>query len=50
MIIHENVFNEVLLAPITKGADGLNIISGYASSAMAFHHLEQIKEKRSTLN
>lgn len=48
MIIYDNFFDEVLLEPIKEGADDLKIISGYASSAMAFHHLEKIRTTQNT--
>ncbi|MFA6549386.1 MAG: restriction endonuclease PLD domain-containing protein [Candidatus Margulisiibacteriota bacterium] len=37
------LFKTILLDPAKAGADELNIISGYATSAMAFHHLNTIK-------
>lgn len=40
----EQLFKNVLLNPIEKGADNLKIISGYATSAMAFHHLNKVKD------
>ena len=43
-MITTNLFNEVLINPLSKGADKLLIVSGYATSAMAFHHLEEIKQ------
>lgn len=42
-MIHNGLYKEVLIQPIIEGADKLKIISGYATSAMAFHHLEEIK-------
>lgn len=42
-MITENLFHEVLINPIALGADRLCIVSGYATSAMAYRHLEQIK-------
>ena len=43
-MITTNLFNETLIKPVTDGADKLLIVSGYATSAMAFHHLEEIKQ------
>jgi HKD family nuclease len=43
-MITTDLFNEVLISPLSKGADKLLIVSGYATSAMAFHHLEEIKQ------
>ncbi len=50
MIIYDNFFDDVLLAPAKAGADNLKIISGYASSAMASHHLELISQQQLPLN
>jgi hypothetical protein len=36
-----NLFDTVLLEPIKNGADKLCIISGYATAAMAFRHLQR---------
>jgi len=51
-MIDEQLFEKVLLGPIERGADDLKIISGYATSAMAFHHLNRIRnlEKNIQLN
>jgi hypothetical protein len=43
MIIVEDLYNKALIEPCREGANELRIISGYASSAMAFHHLEDLK-------
>lgn len=43
-MITTNLFKEVLINPLSDGADKLLIVSGYATSAMAFHHLEEIKQ------
>jgi hypothetical protein len=45
-MITSNLFEEVLINPALKGADKLYIVSGYATSAMAFHHLEQVIKQR----
>ncbi|NLK00344.1 MAG: NgoFVII family restriction endonuclease [Clostridia bacterium] len=44
MMISCNIFDPVLLDPVRDGADELYIVSGYATSAMAFHHLKKIEE------
>jgi hypothetical protein len=44
-MIYTNLYNEVLIKPSEEGANKLQIISGYATSAMAFHHLEELKTK-----
>lgn len=43
MIIN-NLYQEILINPISEGANRLLIISGYATSAMAFHHLNFLSE------
>lgn len=40
----QNLFNEILIQPATKGANKLFVVSGYATAAMAFGHMEAIKE------
>lgn len=42
-MISDNLFDEVLLQPSIEGADELFIVSGYATAAMAFHHLESLQ-------
>lgn len=42
-MIITDLFDEVLMRPLAEGANRLAIVSGYATSAMAFHHLEKIK-------
>lgn len=41
-MITKNLFEEILVKPLSKGANTLYIVSGYATSAMAFHHLQII--------
>lgn len=43
-MIDEKLFEKVLLGPVERGADNLKIISGYATAAMAFHHLNNIRD------
>lgn len=38
-----NIFEPVLIDPIRRGANKLYIVSGYATAAMAFHHLETVR-------
>ena len=38
-MIHQNLFEEILVSPASGGADGLLIVSGYASGSMAYRHL-----------
>jgi len=44
MIVNE-LFEEVLVRPVANGADRLAIVSGYATAAMAFHHLERMRKE-----
>ncbi len=41
-MITTDFYEDVLIKPVREGADSLKIISGYATSAMAFHHLEEL--------
>ncbi len=50
VLLSDNLFSEVLLNPAKDGASDLYIISGYASSAMVFHHAEKLKEQNSDIN
>ena len=43
-MITQNLFDEILIKPAKEGCDKLYIVSGYATSAMAFHHLENLKK------
>ena len=43
-MIVSDLFYEALVKPCKEGADSLRIISGYATSAMAFHHIEELKK------
>lgn len=42
-VLNSQLFEKVLLNP-SKRCDSLSIITGYATAAMAFHHLDQIKD------
>ncbi|MCL2519089.1 MAG: NgoFVII family restriction endonuclease [Oscillospiraceae bacterium] len=44
-MIFSNLYNDALIQPGREGANHLKIISGYASAAMAFHHLEELNQK-----
>ena len=46
-MIHKNLYEETLIKPAREGANTLRIISGYATAAMAFHHLQDLKSYRS---
>ena len=43
-MIYENLYEEVLIKPTTVGANKLFIVSGYATAAMAFHHVSEAKK------
>lgn len=44
-MITDNLFDEVLLTPAIEGCDKLCILSGYATSAMTFHHIKNLIEE-----
>jgi len=45
-MITNNLFDTVLIEPVSQnGANKLYVVSGYATSAMAFHHLENFRQK-----
>jgi len=48
-LINEKLFDTALLEPVERGGNRLYIVSGYATSAMAFHHLNQIQENGSEI-
>lgn len=39
----DNLFNDILMEPVNRGCNKLFIVSGYATAAMAFHHLNALK-------
>jgi hypothetical protein len=43
-MLSKNLFDEVLMQPAQNGANKLFVVSGYATAAMAFRHLETLKE------
>lgn len=49
-MLTKNLFEEVLIKPAAEGADKLCIVAGFASSAMAFRHLEKVKATNPALN
>ena len=49
-MIHDSLFSQVLIDPVKNGANELLIVSGYATSAMAFHHLEKIHDMGAEVN
>lgn len=42
-LIVNDLYNKVLLEPALEDVNNLYIVSGYASSAMAFHHAENLR-------
>jgi hypothetical protein len=49
-MITENLFDTLLVDPaIQEGANKLYVISGYATSAMAFHHFENLRQRGSEI-
>jgi hypothetical protein len=47
-LITNDLFSKVLIEP-SEQADSLYIVSGYSSSAMAFHHAEKLREKNKNI-
>ncbi len=43
-MLTKNLFKEVLIQPAQNGANKLYIVSGYATAAMAFHHLQSLRQ------
>lgn len=40
----DNLFDDILMEPVKQGCNKLFIVSGYATAAMAFRHLNYLKE------
>ncbi len=49
-MIKDELFKKVLLAPTNEGANKLYIVSGYATAAMAFHHLNYLREEKKNID
>lgn len=43
-MIKEDLFNSILIKPALQGANKLYIVSGFATAAMAFHHLQYLRK------
>jgi hypothetical protein len=43
-MLSNNLFDNILLSPAAQGADHLHVISGYATAAMAFHHINYVRD------
>lgn len=51
MLVTDEIYSKVLLRPPEKeGLNNLYIVSGYATSAMSFHHLSELHEKYRDIN
>lgn len=48
-LLTNNLFSTVLLKPANNSVNNLYIVSGYASSAMAFHHAEKLMQQDSDI-
>jgi len=44
-MVTDKLFDKILLEPAAEGANHLCVVSGYATAAMAFHHLQQLRER-----
>ncbi len=45
MALTGDLFREVLMEPAARGGRKLYIVTGYATPAMAFHHMDALREK-----
>lgn len=50
MLISNNLYEKVLLEPMQQGLNRLRIVTGYATAAMAFKHLQYARENGLPLN
>ena len=46
----EDIYKDVLIKPSNMGFNELNIISGYATAAMSFRHLNELNSNGSPVN
>ena len=42
-MITTDLFEKVLVNPVQNGANHLYVVSGYATAAMSFHHLDIVR-------
>ncbi len=49
-MMSSNLFQEILIKPPHNGANTLYIVSGYATSAMTFHHIQKLHSKKIHIN
>lgn len=50
MLITNNLYEKILLEPISRGYTDLKIVSGYASAPMVSHHFETIEKNKLEIN
>ena len=50
MILSDNLFDEILVNPMYQGSNKLCIVSGYATAAMVFRHMQHAKEEKLDIN
>jgi hypothetical protein len=46
----KKLFDNILIDPAETGCNNLHIVSGYATSAMAFHHIQSLLAKKLAVN
>lgn len=49
-MLSDELFNDVLLQPVRNGGNNLFIVSGYATAAMTFHHLDTVRQMNGTIS
>ena len=49
-MFHEKLYENVLIKPAIEGSNKLYIVSGYATAAMAFHHINKLKSISSDIS
>lgn len=49
-MLSTNLFEEILISPPRNGANKLYIVSGYASSAMTFRHIQELRNQNIDIN
>ena len=49
-MLTKDLFSEILIKPAMDGANRLYVVSGYATAAMAFHHLEVLRTRETLIS
>ena len=49
-MITQDLFDKILVKPLVQPVNQLYIVSGYATSAMAFHHLDTIRKNNKSVS